>query len=140
MPALLDALDHAFAGTEALVRARAQQDRRVRGLRRIGRRGLSSACIEGMLASSAPYIAVMDADLQHDERLLGPMLARLRSEPLDIVVASRLMQGGSLGPLSASRERLSRLGTRVSRLISRVELSDPMSGYFMLRREVLDEV
>jgi dolichol-phosphate mannosyltransferase len=127
-------------GTSEVVREAAAVQANVRGLRRIGRRGLSSACIEGMLVSSAPYIAVMDADLQHDERLLGPMLARLRSERLDIVVASRLMQGGSLGPLSARRERLSRLGTRVSRLISRVELSDPMSGYFMLRREVLDEV
>jgi dolichol-phosphate mannosyltransferase len=127
-------------GTSELVRETAAVQPNVRGLRRIGRRGLSSACIEGMLATSAPYIAVMDADLQHDERLLGPMLARLKSEGLDIVVASRFVDGGSLGSFSRRRERLSRLGNRISRLISRVELSDPMSGYFMLRREVLDEV
>jgi dolichol-phosphate mannosyltransferase len=132
--------DDSADGTGELIRKAAAVRPNVRGLRRIGRRGLSSACIEGMLATSAPYIAVIDADLQHDERLLAPMLARLKSEPLDIVVASRFMEGGSLGPLSKSRERLSRLGNRVSRLISRVDLSDPMSGYFMLRREVLDEV
>ena len=67
-------VDEAFDGTEDVVRERARRDRRVRCLQRIGRRGLASACIEGMMASSAPYVAVIDADLQHDERLVPVML------------------------------------------------------------------
>src|SRR2546426_11756819 len=62
-------------GTASEVRDIARADPRVRCLQRIGRRGLSSACIEGMMAASAPTIAVMDADLQHDETILPRMLA-----------------------------------------------------------------
>jgi dolichol-phosphate mannosyltransferase len=62
--------DDSRDGTAAEARRIAQHDPRVRCLQRIGRRGLSTACIEGALASAAPYVAVMDADLQHDERLL----------------------------------------------------------------------
>src|SRR5688572_16644395 len=90
-------VDDAFDGTEDLVRTQAQEDPRVRCLHRIGRRGLASACIEGMLASSAPYLAVMDADLQHDETLVPKLLAAARDDGADIVVASRYMDGGSTG-------------------------------------------
>src|SRR5918999_5846242 len=72
-------VDDAFDGTEDVVRERAQRDPRVRVVHRIGRRGLASACIEGMLASSAPYLAVMDADLQHDESLLPSLLEEMRA-------------------------------------------------------------
>src|SRR5215510_14372562 len=132
MPALLDALaqalgaedweaivvvDEAFDGSEELVRARAQRDPRVRLLHRIGRRGLASACIEGMLASSAPYLAVIDADLQHDESLLPAMLAAARDEGADLVVASRYMAGASTGDLSPERVRISRLASRIGSLL-----------------------
>ena len=113
-------------------------DRRVRCLKRVGRRGLSSACIEGMLASGAPYFAVMDADLQHDPALLAGMLERLRQGHTDLVIASRYMPGGSVGEWDASRLRVSEFATRLSRLITRQPVSDPMSGYFMLRREVFE--
>src|SRR5260221_7306923 len=69
-------VDDAFDGTEELVRERAQRDPRVRCIQRIGRRGPASACIEGMLASSAPYIAVIDADPQHHETLVPQLLAK----------------------------------------------------------------
>ena len=59
-------------GTAELVRTIGERDRRVRCIRRIGRRGLAGACIEGMLTSQARYVAVMDADLQHDETILAP--------------------------------------------------------------------
>lgn len=132
-------VDDALDGTEELVRARAQQDPRVRCVQRIGRRGLASACIEGMLASSAPYLAVIDADMQHDESLLPALLDRLRSAHADIVVASRYMEGASTGDLASRRVRASRLASRLSRLVTR-DLSDPMSGFFMLRRSFLDTV
>ena len=132
-------VDDALDGTEDLVRERAQQNRRVRCLHRIGRRGLASACIEGMLASSAPYIAVMDADLQHDETLLPSLLAEAKKETADVVVASRYMEGGSTGDLAPDRVRVSRLASAMSRVLCK-GLSDPMSGFFVVRRTFLERV
>jgi dolichol-phosphate mannosyltransferase len=131
-------------GTAALVRDIARTDPRVRCLHRIGRRGLSTACIEGMLASSAPVIAVMDADLQHDEQILPTMLAAIcadaaGAQAADLVVATRYGQGGGVGNWDESRQSLSRIATMVSRSIVRQAVSDPMSGFFMLHRRVLDE-
>jgi dolichol-phosphate mannosyltransferase len=121
--------------TRDAIQAIARRDPRVRSLHRIGRRGLASACIEGALATSAPYIAVIDADLQHDESLLPEMLRALKSEPLDIVVGSRYVSGGGLGQLSTSRVRISGIATRLSRRILKAEIADPMSGFFMIRRD-----
>jgi dolichol-phosphate mannosyltransferase len=113
-------------------------DPRVRVIRRIGRRGLASACVEGMLASSAPYLAVMDADLQHDPALLARMLDTLRDGWTDLVAASRYVEGGSLGAWDAGRARTSRAATRIARAVTGIALTDPMSGFFALRREVID--
>jgi len=126
--------------TADVVREWARRDRRIRLVQRIGRRGLSSACIEGILASSASCVAVMDADLQHDEALLPRMLSLLRQESLDIVVATRNAHGGSMGQFPAHRVSLSRLGQRVSRAVCRCELSDPMSGFFLVRQSYFLEV
>lgn len=125
-------------GTADVVREHAAADSRVRCVRRIGRRGLSSACIEGMLATSAPYLAVIDADLQHDERLLPQMLDTLKQGDADIVVGSRYAPGGDVSEWDAGRARMSRLAVRLSRLVVPRELTDPMSGFFMMRRSVLD--
>ncbi len=127
-------------GTAALVRLAGLHDRRVRVIQRIHRRGLASACIEGMLSTAAPYIAVMDADLQHDETILPVMLRKLREENLDLVVATRNTAGGSMGEVSRARVRLSDFGKRLGALISHCDLSDPMSGFFVLDRRFLDEV
>jgi len=124
--------------TAEVILARARIDSRVRCIHRIGRRGLASACIEGMLASSAPYLAVIDADLQHDERLLPRMLQLLREERADLVIGSRYLDAHDIADWDASRATLSRLATRASRFLVPAELTDPMSGFFMLRREVLD--
>jgi dolichol-phosphate mannosyltransferase len=126
-------------GTADLVRKLAAEDSRIRCIQRIGRRGLSSACVEGMLSSSAPYLAVIDADLQHDERLLPRMLEALQSEDTDIVIGSRYAAGGGVGDLQASRARLSRIATRISRALVPAQLTDPMSGFFMMRREVFTD-
>jgi len=121
-------------GTSDAVRELAQADRRVRCVQRIGRRGLSSACVEGLLTSAAPYVAVMDADLQHDESILPRMLQSLRHEDLDIVVGSRYVSGGSIGAWDEKRAFISRLATRVSHMVVPPTLQDPMSGFFMMRR------
>ena len=132
--------DHSPDGTSNLVREIALRNPRVRILERIGRRGLSSACIEGMLATAAPYLAVMDADMQHDESVLPEMLERIKREQLDIVVASRNAAGGSMGKFGSGRVWLSRLGARISRLVCRREVSDPMSGFFLLDRKFFELV
>jgi dolichol-phosphate mannosyltransferase len=120
-------------GTADVVRRIAQQHDNVRVLQRIGRRGLASACIEGILAASAPFVAVMDADLQHDESVLPEMLRRIREENLDLVVASRNIAGGSMGEFGRWRVKLSQLGKRLSLMGAEHALSDPMSGFFMVR-------
>ncbi len=127
-------------GTAELVRQIARTNPRVRIIQRIGRRGLTSAGLEGMLSSSAPYLAIMDADLQHDESVLPIMLEAIRSGRYDLVVGSRNIQGGGMGEFARERVALSQWGRRISKLISRHELSDPMSGYFLLTRDFFGEV
>jgi dolichol-phosphate mannosyltransferase len=125
-------------GTADRVREIARQDRRIRCIQRIGRRGLSSACTEGLMASSAPYRAVMDADCQHDETALPRMLEVLRAGGADVVIGSRYMDGGGIGDWNTGRAKMSRFATRLSRLVIKQDLSDPMSGFFALRSDVLD--
>jgi dolichol-phosphate mannosyltransferase len=126
-------------GTAERVRTLARSDRRIRLLQRVGRRGLASATIEGMLATSAPYLAVMDGDLQHDEALLPRMLEAAKAEDLDVVVGSRYTAGGELGDWSVRRQSMSRLATRLGRLLIRADLKDPMSGFFLVRAKVIQE-
>jgi dolichol-phosphate mannosyltransferase len=127
--------DHSPDHTADEVRALALSNPRVRILERIGRRGLSSACIEGMMASPAPSLAVMDADMQHDETALPEMLRLLQEKHLDVVVASRRIKGGSMGEFARERVRLSDLGSRVSRLVCNCDVTDPMSGFFVVNSE-----
>jgi dolichol-phosphate mannosyltransferase len=126
-------------GTAALLREIARVDSRVRVIERIGRRGLSAACIEGVMASCGPMVAVMDADLQHDEAALCAMYEALRRPEIDLVIASRYVSGGDIGTWDLRRALMSRLATRVAQAVMRQHVSDPMSGYFMLRREVFHE-
>ena len=126
-------------GTADLVDTIAAANAHVRCLKRVGRRGLSSACLEGFQATSAPFIAVMDGDLQHDERLLPAMLATLEAGGVDLVVGSRYVPGGGVGDLTATRHGLSRVGTWAARRLLGLPLSDPLSGFFMLRRDLLSE-
>jgi len=125
-------------GTSTKIREVSQLDPRVRCLQRIGRRGLSTAVIEGILASSAPYIAVIDADLEHDETVLPRMLATLKAEQLDVVVGSRYVAGGGIGEWHKGRATMSNFATRLSRLVVTAELSDPMSGFFVITRPAFE--
>jgi dolichol-phosphate mannosyltransferase len=132
--------DDSGDGTADVIRGISLRNRRVRVLQRVGRTGLASACIEGMMATAAPYLAVMDADLQHDESLLPRMLDTLKATDVDVVVASRNTAGGSMGTFAPRRRVLSSLGTYVSRLVCRCQVSDPMSGFFLVRRALLHQV
>jgi dolichol-phosphate mannosyltransferase len=126
-------------GTASAVRELSQMNPRVRCVQRIGRRGLSTAVIEGILASSAPYVAVMDADLQHDESVLSTMLETLKRDKLDIVVGSRYTGGGGIGDWNKSRAAMSKFATQLSRIVVPAALTDPMSGYFVMTRAAFDQ-
>ncbi len=131
--------DDSSDGTRAAIAELAAADSRVRLLHRVGRRGLSSACIEGMLSSLAPVLAVMDADLQHDEALLPDMFEVLRQDQADLVIGSRYVDGGSVGGWRRDRRRISSIATVLSQKLLKVEVADPMSGFFMLKRGVLEQ-
>lgn len=126
-------------GTGEEVSAVARTDPRVRCIRRIGRRGLSGACLEGILSSTAPVVAVMDADLQHDETILPRMLAEIRAGA-DVAIGSRYVaEGAAKAGFNAARAEGSRLATLYARYVLRLDVQDPLSGFFMLRRDIVQE-
>lgn len=127
-------------GTAEAVRRLAGERSTVRCIQRIGRRGLASACIEGMLGSSAPYVAVMDGDRQHDPTILPQMLSILQTHQAELVVGSRYATGGSVAGWARHRQVASRIATRLGRALVPATLTDPLSGFFVLRRELLEEV
>ena len=132
--------DNSSDGTWEVVRGLARQDSRVRCIRRIGRRGLSGACIEGMLASSATYAAVIDADLQHDETQLPKMFSLLSSGEAELVVGSRYIEGYNAEGFDKQRAGVSALATEVAKKFLRIKIADPMSGFFMIRRDRFEQV
>jgi dolichol-phosphate mannosyltransferase len=128
-------------GTAARVKQMAQTDARIRCIRRVNRRGLAGACIEGMLSSAAPYLVVMDGDLQHDPSILPKIIALLRAGQTDLVIGSRLVSGGSIGiGLTAGRATLSSFGAWMARIAIHTDISDILSGFFAIRREAFDEI
>ncbi|MBP8232270.1 MAG: glycosyltransferase family 2 protein [Rhizorhabdus sp.] len=131
-----DSPDQTFAEVSRLAR----DEPRLRCLRRVGRRGLSSAVIEGALVANGSAIAVMDADFQHDERILKQMYEKLTSTGADIVVATRYADGGGIGEWDATRAKMSDFATRMAGMLVGNQTSDPMSGFFMVRREIFASV
>jgi dolichol-phosphate mannosyltransferase len=133
--------DNSADGTAAVVKAQAADDLRIACLHRIGRRGLAGAVIEGIMASAAPVVAVIDADLQHDETILPRMLKLIQSDAADLVVGSRYLtaEGAKTG-LSPIRLAGSRLATWIARRVLRADVRDPVSGFFMIRRHLVERV
>ncbi len=132
--------DNSPDNTAQLIREIGQNDNRIRCIRRVGRRGLAGACLEGILASHAKYVAIMDGDLQHDETKLLPMLEQLSSGKIDIVVATRYSAGGDAKNFSILRSCVSRYSNFIAYQFLGVKLSDPMSGFFMVRQEIVDNI
>ncbi len=130
--------DDSTDATRAAVAALGARDPRVRLLHRIGRRGLSSAFIEGAQASLAPCIAAMDGDLQHDETLLPRMFSALRDEGYELAIGSRYVGGGGVGDWDRRRAGMSSFATKLSRIVLHAPVTDPMSGFFMIRRDTFE--
>jgi dolichol-phosphate mannosyltransferase len=129
--------DGSTDGTPELIAEIGRDDRTVRLIRRYGRRGLSSAVTEGALATNAPIIAVIDADGQHDEMILPNLFEAVASGIADIAVGTRYGARGSIGDLDSRRSRISRVATKVAAMITGTRLSDPMSGFFVVRQSCL---
>ncbi|AEI37616.1 glycosyltransferase family 2 protein [Zymomonas mobilis] len=115
------------------------QEPRLHCIRRVGRRGLSSAVVEGALAANGDFIAVMDADFQHDEKILKTMYKKMIATGADLVVGTRYAHGGGIPDWDQKRRQMSDFATKVSRLLIGDQTSDPMSGFFMLRRDVIEQ-
>ena len=131
--------DGSTDGTPELLTRIAQADRHVRLIRRIGRRGLSSAVVEGALASTSPVVAVIDADLQHDEKVLPELFRAVSYGGHELAIGTRYADNGSTGDWDESRLKISRFATALASPIMKTRMSDPMSGFFAVRREVLLE-
>jgi len=128
-------------GTAHFVKDLAAKDAHIRCLHRVGRRGLAGAVVEGAMASASPIIAVMDADLQHDESLLPAMLDLIERDQAELVIASRyLAPNGAKDGFSAMRGAGSRFAAWLARWVLGVEVSDPVSGFFMIRRGAIEAV
>lgn len=125
-------------GTAARIEQIARDRSDVRVLRRFGRNGLASAVIEGMMATMAPIVAVIDGDGQHDERLLPRLYSLVRGGAADVAIGSRYCQNGSTGDWSSFRLKCSQAATRLSRLVLQSPVTDPMSGFFAVRRDKVE--
>lgn len=125
-------------GTADIAYEIAAHDPRMRCLKRVNRVGLAGAVIEGWLSSSADFVAVIDGDLQHDETKLPQMYQALASGGYDLAIGTRVANEQVAGGLSPARQRLSDLGASVFRLVGGVKVSDPMSGFFMTRRDIVN--
>jgi dolichol-phosphate mannosyltransferase len=130
--------DNSPDGTGDEIRRIAQTDPRIRVIERIGRRGLASAAIEGMCATAAPIVAVMDADGQHDPALLTQMYGAVTSGEYDVAYASRFAEGASTEAWGRpDRVKASGIANAIARKVTGVDLTDPMSGFFMLHGQTL---
>jgi len=130
--------DDSGDGTLEVLHDLSRSNPRVRFLHRIGRRGLASAVTEGILSTSSPVVAVMDCDLQHDVAVLPTMFRRLQDGDNDVVVASRFMRDGGVGDWSKYRLRLSNVAKKLAQFVLPSKITDPMSGFFIMRRDAFD--
>ena len=124
--------------TWAVAEDLARDDPTITVLRRFHDPGLSAAVLDGMSAARGSYLAVMDADLQHDAAALPKMLEPLRNGSVDVVVGSRESEGGGYGEWSPQRRFVSWVAAGIAKVFLRVPTDDPMSGYFMLTREAYE--
>jgi len=120
--------------TWARVEEISRRNPRVRVLRRTSNRGLGPSVVDGFCAATGDAVACIDADLQHDPSILPKMFEDLRNGS-DLVVATRYMPGGGTSNWGLTRRLGSTTCTKLAQWLLGVKLRDPMSGYFMMRRD-----
>ena len=131
--------DGSTDGTVGQVQAWSRRDPRIRLISRSGERGLAGAVLHGWKNCRACLLGVMDADLQHPPNLLPQLL--LDAERADIVIASRYAHRHGIKGWNPVRAAVSKISTfAAGRLLSKKKLrvTDPMSGFFVVRRECID--
>lgn len=132
--------DNSPDGTYDEILKLSKKNNKIACIKRVNQRGLSSACVEGILASNSPYIAVMDADMQHDESILSQMLKLMLNDDTDLVIATRYKQGGNINNLKPHRIIISKLSTWISQIVLRQNVSDPMSGFFLIKKQFFMQI
>ena len=132
--------DNSSDKTHEIIKNLSSTNPHVRCLRRIGRRGLSSAVIEGCLASSSDLLLIMDADLQHDEKKIPLMIKLIEEKQLDLIIASRFLSHKKVLGLTKYRNALSKFANFLANTISKAKLTDPMSGFFLIKRTIFDQI
>lgn len=115
---------------------------RVRLILRLWDRGLARSTIQGMLSAKGEMLCVMDGDGQHDPKFIPQLMALLHEGPYDTVSAARRLGGNAIesGALSKTREKLSQIGNSISSLIVGRRLDDPLTGFFLIRRDAFLDV
>jgi len=127
-------------GTADIAFSLAARDSRMRCIRRVNRLGLAGAVIEGVLSSSAEFVAVIDGDLQHDEGILPQMRKSLANDGADLAIGTRVNDAAAERGLTPARQQLSNAGAYFFKRICGLSVSDPMSGFFMIRRRIVGQV
>ena len=117
-------------GTSQAVGTLAENDHRLRLVRRVGRRGLSSAVIDGMTVAQGQVLVVMDADLQHDEAVVPDLISAVVDDGFDVCLGSREAPGGGYGRFGPVRRSVSWTGAQAAHQLLGLKVSDPMSGFF----------
>ncbi len=128
--------DNSPDGTWCVVEGIQDRYGNVRLMRRITKRGLSSAVADGFREAKGDVLMVLDADGQHDASLIQGMMQKIEQENADVVIGSRYMKGGSVGSWIRDRRIISRIGTRLSQIVSGKHVTDPLSGFFAIKADV----
>lgn len=128
--------DNSPDGTGALVESLRAQYPNLTVIHRKGKNGLTSAVMAGFAAARGDILGVMDADLSHPVGKLHEMLACFPDESTDIVIGSRYVSGGRIEGWNLYRKVLSKGATLLGRVF--VSTSDPMTGYFLVRKELIE--
>ncbi|MGB5757439.1 MAG: polyprenol monophosphomannose synthase, partial [Acidimicrobiales bacterium] len=126
--------DDSIDETWRIAQLHGRSDQRIRVIRRVGERGLSSAVMAGMAQAGGRALVVMDADLQHDETKILHLVRAVVDEGMDLCVGSRHVAGGGYGTFGRRRRAASWAGGALARTLLGVAVSDPMSGFFAVSR------
>lgn len=111
----------------------------LRVVRRIGKRGLSSAVTDGFAVAHGKVLMVMDSDGQHDAALLRKLHDAVQKSG-GVAVGSRYMPGGSVGEWVRDRRILSKMGTHLANAVCRVKVSDPLGGFFAIDQKLYKKI